>query len=303
VGDCDLVPGPRLRSPAQAIRELWECSDVVSAAVAFVTSSGVRDLVDLVGPDLSCLDLTARAAPVTEPNALIELEDAGARVFGLAGAWAPTFHPKLWIGHTGDRLLVLSGSANLTTPALSRNQEQMELISVAVASEAAVAHTERFRELTAARLSLTELKRSRYWDRWQAQQSELSRLLREQQNLAEELAQSAGLPDPRHKALREALLRNLQETKDARIPIEGGRTWVPQRTINQVNDADDAELVPLLARIIKETKLGFSRLVEHDRDDLLFERLVLDESAIFHTLMSEGMKRAARQRLKEYGLG
>ena len=103
--------------------------------------------------------------------------------------------------------------------------------------------------------------------------------------------------------LREALLRNLQETKEARIPTQGVRTWVPQRTINQVNDADDAELVPMLARIIKETKLGFSRLVDHGRDDLLFERLVLDESQIYHTLFSEEMKRVAQQRLEDYGLG
>jgi HKD family nuclease len=157
VGDWDLVPGPRLQSPAQAIRELWESSYSVSAAVAFVTSSGVRDLMDLVRTDLSRLELTARAAPVTEPNALLELEEAGARVFGVAGAWAPAFHPKLWLGHTSDRLLVLSGSANLTTPALRKNKEQMELLRVAADSEAADAHTERFRQLTAARLSLADL--------------------------------------------------------------------------------------------------------------------------------------------------
>jgi hypothetical protein len=68
------------------------------------------------------------------------------------------------------------------------------------------------------------------------------------------------------------------------------------------NAADDAQLVPLLARIIKEAKLGFSRLVEHERDDLLFERLVLDQSQIFHSLMSEDMEQAARRRLREYGL-
>lgn len=302
MGDWDLVPGPRLQSPAQAIRELWESSNSVSAAVAFVTSSGVRDLMDLVRTDLSRLELTARAAPVTEPNALLELEGAGARVFGVAGAWAPAFHPKLWLGHTRDRLLVLSGSANLTTPALTQNKEQMELLRVAADSEAADAHTERFRQLTAARLSLADLTGTTYWERWEAQQTELTRISREQQNLAAELSESPGLPDPRHKALRFALLRNLHETKDARIPVGNGRTWVPQRTINQVNDADDAQLVPLLARIIKETKLGFSRLVEHGRDDLLFERLVLDESQIFHSLMSEDMKQAARQRLREYGL-
>jgi hypothetical protein len=270
--------------------------------VAFVTSGGVRDLIDLVGTDLSCLELTARAAPVTEPRALIGLEDAGARVYGLGGMWAWPFHPKLWLGHTSDRLMVLSGSANLTTPALTQNKEQMELLGVAADSEAAVAHTDRFSQLTAGRLGLADLRSTPYWERWEAQQPELTRLFREQQDLADELSRSPGLPDPRHKALREALLRNLQETKDARIHVAGGRTWVPQRTINQVNDADDAQLVPMLARIIKETKLGFSRLVEHGRDDLLFERLVLDESQIFHTLFSEDMKRAARQRLKDYGL-
>lgn len=270
--------------------------------MAFVTSGGVRDLIDLVGRDLACLELTARAAPVTEPRALLELEDAGARVYGLGGIGAEQFHPKLWLGHAGDRLLVLSGSANLTTAALSQNKEQMELLSVAASSEAANEHADRFSRLTEGRLGLADLASTPYWHRWEAQQTELARLSREQQKLAGELQRSGGLPDARHKALREALLRNLQETKEVRIPVGRGRTWVPQRTVNQVKDADDAQLVPMLARIVKETKLGFSRLVEHGRDDLLFERLILDESQTFHSLFSENMKLAARQRLKAHGL-
>jgi HKD family nuclease len=301
-GDWDLVPGPRVHSPAQAIEKFWQGSQSVTAAVAFVTSGGVRELTGLVGQDLTRLELTARAAPVTEPRALLELEAAGARVHVLAGMRASRFHPKLWLGHAGERLLVLSGSANLTVPALSQNKEQMELLTVAANSEAAKEHTDRFSQLTDGRLSLTDLKSTPYWDRWEAQQTELVRLSREQEQLADELYRSPGLPDPRHMALREALLRNLQETKNARIPVEGGRTWVPQRTINQVNEADDAELVPMLARIIKETKLGFSRLVEHGRDELLFERLILEENQPFHTLFSEDMKQAARQRLKDYKL-
>ena len=151
VNEWDLIPGPRLRSPAQGLREIWELSDSVSAAVAFVTRGGVRDLIGLVGTELSSLELTARAAPITEPSALLELEDAGARVYGLGGRWARSFHPKLWLGHASDRVIVFSGSANLTTPGLVQNEEQMELLSVAADSQAARAHTDRLRQLTAGR--------------------------------------------------------------------------------------------------------------------------------------------------------
>jgi HKD family nuclease len=295
----DLIPGSRLRNPAQAIGELWEPSDSVTAAVAFVTSGGIHDLIGLVGTDLSRLELTVRAAPISEPRALLELEAAGARVYGIAGTRARRFHPKLWLGHTGDRLMVLSGSANLTTPALTQNQEQMEPFSFSAGSDAAAAHLHRFSQLIVDRLSLEELTDTPYWERWEVLQT---RLANEQRDLADELSKPLGLPDPRHRALREALLRNLQETKDSLIPLESGGPWVPQRTINMVNKADDAELVPMLARIIKETKTGFSLLVNHGRDDLLFERLVLDESLPFHSLFSEDMKQAARERLNEFGL-
>ena len=134
-------------------------------------------------------------------------KDAGARVYGLGGMWARSFHPKLWLGHTTDRLMVLSGSATLTTPALTQNEEQMELLSFAANSEAAHAHTGRFSHLTAGRLALADLRSSPYWERWEAQQAERLRLSREQQNLADELYRSTELPDPRRKALREALLR------------------------------------------------------------------------------------------------
>ncbi len=295
----DLVPGARLRSPAQAIHALWESSTSVSAAVAFVTSSGVRELIDLVGSDLSRLELTARAAPITEPSALLALEEAGAAVYGIGGQWAGRFHPKLWLGHSDDSLMVLSGSANLTTPALTQNREQMELLRIAPASEAAAAHLHRLGQLVVARVSLADLKDTPYWERWEALQTELAR---HHQQLADELSQPLGLPDPRHQALREALLTNLQETKDLRIPLESGRPWVPQRTINTLNSTDDAGLVPMLARIVKETKDGFNLLVEHGRDDLLFERLVLDQSRDFHSLFTEDMKRSARKRLADFEL-
>jgi hypothetical protein len=190
----DLIPGPRLRRPAQAIRELWEPSGSVTAAVAFVTSGGVHDLIGLVGTDLSRLELTVRAAPISEPRALLELEAAGARVHGMAGTWARGFHPKLWLGDTGDRLLVLSGSANLTTPALTQNQEQMELFALPADSDAATAHLHRLSQLIVGRLSLEELKETPYWERWEALQI---RHRKEQRAIADELSKPLGLPDPR----------------------------------------------------------------------------------------------------------
>jgi hypothetical protein len=181
----DLIPGPRLRSPAQAIRELWERSDSVTAAVAFVTSGGVHDLIGLVGTDLSRVELTVRAAPISEPRALLELEAAGARVYGMGGPWARGFHPKLWLGNAGDRLMVLSGSANLTTPALAQNQEQMELFAVPADSDAATAHRHRLGQLIAGRLSLAELTHTPYWERWEVLKT---RHRKEQRALADELS-------------------------------------------------------------------------------------------------------------------
>jgi hypothetical protein len=185
IDEWDLVPGPRLRSPAQAIRELWEPSGSVTAAVAFVTSGGVHDLIGLVGPDLARLEVTVRAAPISEPRALLELEAAGARVYGMAGTWARGFHPKLWLGNTGDRLMVLSGSANLTTPALAQNQEQMELFAVSADSDAATSHLHRLGRLIVGRLSLAELIGTPYWERWEALQI---RHRQEQRAIADELS-------------------------------------------------------------------------------------------------------------------
>ena len=165
IEEWDLVPGPRFRWPGQAIRS-WEPSDSVTAAVAFVTSGGVRDLVDLVGADLSRLELTVRAAPLSEPRALLALEDAGHASTAWLACGKEISSRTLARAH-GRPPDGASGSANLTTPALTQNQEQMELFSVSADSDAAVAHRHRLAELVVGRLSLAELTGTPYWERWE----------------------------------------------------------------------------------------------------------------------------------------
>ena len=119
MGDWDLVPGPRLQSPAQAIRELWDVSDSISAAVAFVTSSGVRDLIDLVGTDLSRLELTARefellAYLMRHPNQVLS------RAQILNAVWGYDYDPgtnvlDVYIGYLRRKLAEADGDAPIET--------------------------------------------------------------------------------------------------------------------------------------------------------------------------------------------
>ncbi|MGI8576295.1 MAG: hypothetical protein ACR2MA_13455 [Egibacteraceae bacterium] len=108
----ELIPSPSAPDALAAIERLIVDGTGIRAAVAFVTEAGVETLRGLVdGREGITLELVARAADVTSPDALLALRhDLGAVVSVVIGRHASAFHPKLWLFETGQSLTDLSGS-------------------------------------------------------------------------------------------------------------------------------------------------------------------------------------------------
>ena len=60
------------------------------------------------------------------------------------------------------------------------------------------------------------------------------------------------------------------------------------------------ELVPAIARIVKQPTVGFGHLEAAERPDLMVENLVLDETKPYHRLFDPKTVRIAQQRMAEY---
>ena len=126
-----LIPSDDLPDARSALAASISPGCRISAAVAFVTQSGVRLLGELVeAAPGTTLELTARAEGVTDPVALPALRDElGAEVWVVIGRDAQAFHPKLWLIENTGGMRVLSGSGNLTEAGMTSNQEQFELLA------------------------------------------------------------------------------------------------------------------------------------------------------------------------------
>lgn len=60
------------------------------------------------------------------------------------------------------------------------------------------------------------------------------------------------------------------------------------------------ELVPAIARTIKQPTVGFDHLEAAERPDLMLETLVLDKTKPYHRLFDPKTVRIAKQRMAEY---
>ena len=141
----------------------------VRAAVAFVTTGGVKHLASVLDRvrDTS-VEITARAADVTEPEALLMLrDDLDADVSIVIGQHSRSFHPKLWIIERPDKTVVLSGSGNLTGGGLVINDEQFEVIEYAPGADVVAQH-ERFDHLTRYSQPLDSIEHTAIWHEWLA---------------------------------------------------------------------------------------------------------------------------------------
>ena len=59
-------------------------------------------------------------------------------------------------------------------------------------------------------------------------------------------------------------------------------------------------LVPAIARLVRRRTLGFGRLEEAGRPDLMLETLVLNTNKPYHRFFSAGTVEIARARMAEY---
>lgn len=234
----------------------------VSAAVAFVSPSGVDSLAELLSrhPGIH-LELVARGAPITSPDAILRLrDDLGADVSVVMGRHAPDFHPKLWLVRGNEHLSVLSGSGNLTRGGLVDNQEQFEISRVAAGTEAAEAHEQRFLDLTAQSISLDELDGGAAWREWESQLRRRRQLADEIRRMDERLASREVLTSRTADKLQlsDDLDDLYERTVAAGLPRRDGQRYVPNRFKQAIDRARAAgNPVPTVANICRRRSEGF----------------------------------------------
>lgn len=146
----ESVPSGDYANGLEVLASRLARADRVQIAVAFVSLSGVRLLGELLANERqTSIEVVARGADATSPDALISLQDdLGATVSAVMGKDARTFHPKLWLIRNPECLTVMSGSGNLTRGGLVANQEQFEVLEIDPESDEAQAQEERFDLLT-----------------------------------------------------------------------------------------------------------------------------------------------------------
>ncbi len=300
-----IVPSDELSDGLSALRWSMDGAHSVSAAVAFVTASGVELLAQLLAEmEVEEMELVARAADVTDPDALLTLKEPhGVQVSVLIGRAATSFHPKLWLCRTNDQLRVVAGSGNLTAGGLVGNQEQFEVLSLPSDSAEAQAQEERFALLVAGAVSLEEVEGSAIWHEWLAvrkhQQPLRSRLRQMEKNLNEREVKLSRAAD------KEVLLADLYDiyhrTLDAKLPRQDGGTYVPGRfRIGIDRAADGGDPVELVTRLCRVQTGGFDVILTADRPDLTVEALVVDEGKPYHDLFMDKTCQLSAERLKQF---
>lgn len=115
-----------------AIRDLSADAERVDIAVAFLSYRGWVELRPCLGAMVArggeLRIIARRDARLTDPEALKELFqlERTRLAFGLSDT---SFHPKDYLFYSGDKLTVLTSSANATYPGLTRNDEGGAIIT------------------------------------------------------------------------------------------------------------------------------------------------------------------------------
>lgn len=301
----EIVPGDRWQHGLGVLSELLPDAQSVSAAVAFVTESGVRALKSVLpargGPEL---EIVVRAGGVTTPEAVLSLrDDLGASVALVIGQGASAFHPKLWLIRLPDCTAVVSGSGNLTEGGLRENVEQFEVLYVERYSEAAEEHERRFDLIAAGAFSLDEIEGEAIWREWLA-------VIRQQRDLQSQLRNLERRLDSREVRLgregdKRRLLEDLEDlytrTVEARLPTLHGRAYNPSRFRQGLDRCHKgADPVLMVGRICRSQTLGFDVILAAGRVDLTIEQLALDEDRPYHDLFSDTTLRLSEERLRQF---
>jgi HKD family nuclease len=306
------IPGNQLSCGYDALATMLEREpQTIKAAVAFVTNGGVELLAGLLRDWPGNLGLVARGASITQPSALVRLEEMGASVSAVIGPRAQRFHPKLWLSEGPAGMDVLSGSGNLTEGGMTENDEQFELIHLGPEEvEPMAGHRLRFKTFQAHATPLEQIKAGRYWDRWVEFSARRDEIEREGREIDQTLAEEAGTPAENAQLYSDLLAIYETAKEEVTITSDDGseRPYVATR-FKQAIDRGQREgtLVPVVGRIVRGPTEGFGRLAEAGRRDLMVETLVLDESKPYHHFFTAKSKELAQANLdlfeSEYGGG
>lgn len=301
-----LVPSAACPSGLSALTSVVIGGSHVRAAVAFVTRTGVAELSAVLANvgDVT-LEITARAADATEPEALVALRDGlGAEVMVVIGKHAKAFHPKLWLVEHDDDLVVVSGSGNLTGAGLTTNDEQFEVLVYARGGDEAAAQMDRFEHLTRHALPLDQAMASTIWGEWLSVRKQQARL-RSELARAERLLNQRD-PLPNRAPDKAQLIDDLQQLYDdmvaADLPRADGQHYYPTRLLVAINRAreGDRDPVKLVTDTIRRRTKGLGILLRAGRVELTLEWLVLDETKPYHDLFSQGSIELARARIAQF---
>lgn len=301
----EIVPSQVHPDGLTALGEILQGARTISAAVAFVTESGVERLGQLLeeagSPEA---EIVARAGGVTSPDALLALRDEfGVDVSVVIGRDASAFHPKLWLARSNDRLSILSGSGNLTEGGLVVNKEQFELSQMPIESEAAHRQEARFDKLVLGAVRLNEVVDTTIWTEWQTVLVK-QRLHRRELNRLEGSLNQREIRPSRQKD-RELLIADLMElyelTVADRLTTKQGRQYVPTRFLQGIRRAEaSGDPVQLVYRICRYQTDGFDVILDADRPDLTVESLVIDTAKPYHDLFTEATRRLSAERLQQF---
>jgi HKD family nuclease len=279
---------------------------VVRAAVAFVTRSGVGLLASILeGAENVTVEVVARAANVTEPEALLALRDElGADVSVVIGWHAQAFHPKLWLIERDGGLVVISGSGNLTEGGLVNNDEQFEVVEYEAGDPTAAAQHDRFELLTRHAQQLDAVENAAIWREWLDVRKTQSRLRTELARIEKNL--NARDPIPNRSADKTSLIEDLQKIYDDTVAADlnqaDGRRYYPTRLLVAINSTRDRarDPVKLVTDTIRRHTDGLDIVLESGRVDLTLEWLVLDESKPYHDLFGIRSIELARDRIEAF---
>lgn len=252
-----LVPSKAIPDAREALRSMLDGATWLHGAIAFATQRGVDILAELLNahrPDV--VRIVVRGAPITEPQAVLALDELGAEVRVVMGADAPRFHPKLWITRTATETWVLSGSGNLTEGGLTAggNVEQFELLRLAErgmtlgrepagSNKASIEHLSRWRRFYDLGIPLRDALSSPAWAEWEAQLARRKQLMAELASLDDALA-SVDTGGVRPTAGATPSDRALSATTERATVERWMKDWFPDQAVR-------AEVWSVLADVIE----------------------------------------------------
>lgn len=300
----EFVPSPEWDDGLTALDRAMEGKRAISAAVAFVSRSGVSILAKLLKrhPQIEEIEVVARGAPITDPDALLMLrDDLGASVSVVTGADAQAFHPKLWLLLGDDAMHVVSGSGNLTDGGLAGNREQFEIFKIDD-EEGVEEQWKRFQALTRGAIALEEMIDSIAWREWRQQTQRRAWLAREQRALDKRLANS---PTKNLEEAKKALKRDLWEIHDLtlreKLPKPDGGTYNPSGFRLEIEGHRGAtDPVHVVGRLCRRQTRGFDVIKESNRWDLTVESLIVDPNKPYYELFKGDLRDLSEQRLKQF---